>query len=150
MVLHFTQQTILRWSHINLVETLVMNNLFLPRLRTFRDVRASMPVISEMWLSGRFRRVSCCRFDKCWIFVIRLCWRLRDCSPWMEPRSGNSSRQPLSNGRRLGKIHLSFWFICSVFYELTTQLYSFSNDVEFYFKSFCWVWEWSCLLVTRA
>ena len=70
-------------------------NLFFPSIRILRELRASMPVISEMWLSYKFRKTSCCRWDKCWILVIRLCWRLRSCSFSMMPSWGHFSRQRL-------------------------------------------------------
>ena len=80
-----------------LVNPLMTTNLFRPNIRILRELRASMPFISEMWLSYKFRKTSCCRCDRCCILVIRLCWRLRSCSPSIMPSWGHSSRPRLEN-----------------------------------------------------
>lgn len=77
------------------VQLLGMTDLFFPSRRILRDLSASTPVISVMWLSAKFRKTSCCRCDRCWILVMRLCWRLSSCSPSPMASWGHSSRQHL-------------------------------------------------------
>lgn len=73
-------------------------DLFFPSSRILRELSDSMPLISVMWLSDRLRNTSCCRCERCWIRVIRLCWRLSSCSPPKAASWGHSCRRCLRNG----------------------------------------------------
>ncbi len=81
-------------------------NLFFPSIRILRELKVSMPVISEIRLSDKFRKTSCRRFDRCWIIVIRLYRRLRSCSPSITPSWGHSSRERLENSKAWLRLHI--------------------------------------------
>ena len=81
---------------LHLCRPSILRILFLPSIRTLKLVKGSSPPIWSSRLWYRSRNTSLNVVSKCWISLIRLCWRLRSLRPGSSAKMGTAAK----NGHR--------------------------------------------------